>query len=363
MGTSFRGAFVIAWAQTCIDGFPAEPETELAEGMTWSWQGALLPLDGNPAALLLTASRDRDELRSRAARVVRKLLQHPAPGPADLAATDADPLFRGAFIVSDGVRFFTVVPILLEDGSPPVLLLAGDPPPSGRELTVVHRNEQVLRAMPPEAPTVICFTPGTRIRTEAGEVAIEDLGTGDRVLTRDDGPQEVLWSGHRRMSGARLFAMPQQRPIRLRKGALGVDRPDGDLIVSPEHRILMTGAAARDLWGEAEVLVRAADLVGDARVTVDHSLRETFYIHLLLDRHEVIWANGLEVETFHPGHMGLDHLTAQQRASLLERRPELARSPHAYGAPARRMLTRAEAAILLGGAPTRPVSARRQPVH
>ena len=77
------------------------------------------------------------------------------------------------------------------------------------------------------------------------------------------------------MSGARLFAMPEQRPIRLRRGALGVDRPEDDLIVSPEHRVLVKGRAARDLWGEDEVLVRAADLVGDRFITVDHSLRET----------------------------------------------------------------------------------------
>lgn len=358
MGTGFQGAFVIAWAQTCIEGFPAEPQQELAEGMSWSWHGPLQPLGEDPAALLLTASRDHDELRARAARVVRKLLQHPAPGPAEFAAADADPLFRGAFIVSDGAKFFTIVPILLEDGTPPLLLFVSEPPPSGRELTIVHRNERTLKPTPSDDPSVICFTPGTRIRTEQGDVAIEDLGTGDRILTRDNGPQEVLWSGHRRMSGARLFAMPDQRPIRMRAGALGVDRPDSDLIVSPEHRVLVTGRAAQDLWGEPEVLIRAADLVGDSRITVDHSLRETFYIHLMLDRHEVVWANGLEVESFHPGFMGLEHLSRLQRESLLEMRPELAQNPHAYGAPVRRMLSRAEAAILIHGAPTRPVAAR-----
>lgn len=358
MGTGLQGASVIAWAQTCIEGLPAEPEIELVEGMSWSWDGQFIQLDGDPAVLLLTTSRDQDELRTRAARVVRKILQHPAPGPAEIARSDEDPLLRGAFVVSDGAKFYTVVPILLQDGAPPLLLFVGTPPPSRRELTVVHCNERTLNAVPRDAPSVICFTPGTRIRTEDGDVAIEELGMGDRVLTRDSGPQEVLWSGHRRMSGARLFAMPDQRPIRMRAGALGLDRPDDDLIVSPEHRVLVTGPAARDLWGEPEVLVRAADLVGDSRITVDHSLRETFYIHLMLDRHEVVWANGLEVESFHPGYMGLDHLTNVQRTAMLDLRPELAEDPHAYGAPARRMLSRAEAAILIHGAPTKPLAAQ-----
>ncbi len=358
MGTGLQGTFMIAWTQSLIDGEPADKNNRLAEGMSWRWHGRALPMEGEGAALLLTASRDHAELRSRAARVVRKMLHRPSPGPAELAAEDADPLFRGAFVLSDGARFFTVVPIVIEDGAAPILLFPEDMPPMDRDLTIVHLNDRTARSTPSENPTVICFTPGTRLRTETGDKAIEDFGLGDRLLTRDDGPQEVLWTGHRRMSGARLFAMPDQRPIRLRRGALGLDRPDEDLVVSPEHRVLVQGAAALELWGETEVLVRAADLVGDRFITVDHSLRETWYVHLMLDRHQVIWANGLEVESFHPGYMGLDHLDGGQRKTLLEMRPELADDPHSYGAPARRMVTRAEAAILLGGAPATTMSGR-----
>jgi len=348
MGTGFRGAFVIAWAQTWIEGLPAEPDQDLVEGMAWSWHGRALPLEGDGAALVLTASRDHAELRTRAARVVRKLLQRPAPGPADLAADEADPVFRGAVVVSDGARFFTIVPISIEDGMPPILMFADDAPPPQCDLTIVQCSERMLRPTPSDRPSVICFTPGTRMRTETGDVAIEDLGPGDRLLTRDSGPQGVLWSGHRRMSGAQLFAMPDQRPIRLRRGALGIDRPEADLLVSPDHRVLVTGRAARDLWGEPEVLVRAADLVGDRFITVDHSLRETWYIHLMLERHEVVWANGLEVETFHPGFMGMEHLSGVQRDLLFDLRPDLAQNPDLYGPAARRMASRAEAAIFIG---------------
>jgi hypothetical protein len=358
MGTGFRGAFVISWAQTLLDGYPAQGQLHLVEGMIWSWHGTAMPLEGEGGALLLTSSDEHAEVRSRAARVVRKLMQRPAPTPAEIAAEEADPIFRGAFVVTDGQKFYTIVPIVIETCADPVLLFMGEMPPPDRDLTVLHCSERTLRAMPSEQPSVICFTPGTRLRTDTGDVAIEDLGPGDRLLTRDSGPQQVLWSGHRRMSGARLFAMPEQRPIRLRRGALGLDRPEDDLIVSPEHRVLVKGRAARDLWGEPEVLVRAADLVGDRLITVDHSLRETWYIHLMLERHEVIWANGLEVETFHPGFMGLDHLTGVQRNLLFDLRPELVDNPDLYGPPARRMVTRAEAAILLGGAPAIGMSAR-----
>lgn len=348
MSTGTGGLTMIAWSQTLLEGVPAEHNNELAEGMTWRWHGRALPLEGDGAALLLGVSQDHAELRARAARVVRKLLHHPAPTPGQDAATDADPLFADAFVVADGPRFFTVVPIAAGGGRLPVLIFPDAIPPVNRDLTIIRVNQPRPLAATENA-SVICFTPGTRLRTETGEVAIEDLGPGDRILTRDDGPQEVVWTGQRRMSGARLFAMPGQRPIRIREGALGVYRPDADLLVSPEHRVIVKGAVARDLWGEAEVLVSARDLVGDRLVTVDHSLRETWYVHLMLERHQVIWANGLEVETFHPGYMGLDHLDGSQRQSLLAHFPDLAADPFNYGAPARRMLDRAEAAILMHG--------------
>jgi hypothetical protein len=371
MGTGFRGAFMVAWAQTTIEGSPAETELELAEGMSWSWHGRPLPLEGDGAALILTASRDHEELRARAARVVQSLLRRQASGPAGLAAADAgrdmrdpspfmdetDPVFSGAFVVSDGSVFYTVVPIAVENGAPPVLLFPDGMPAPNRDHTIIACSDRTPVRAPNERPSVICFTPGTRLRTDRGEVAIEDLDIGDRLLTRDDGAQDVIWSGHRRMSGARLFALPDQRPIRLRVNALGIDRPDDDLVVSPEHRVLVGGETTRDLWGEAEVLVRAGDLVGDMGITVDHSLRETWYIHLMLERHQVIWANGVQVESFHPGFMGLETLSGLQRDSLYDLRPDLADDPFCYGAPARRMLNRAEAAILFDGGSSVPVFA------
>jgi len=349
MGTGIRGLTMIAWSQTLIEGDPADNNSELAEGMTWRWHGRALPLEGDGAALLLGVSQDHAELRARAARVVRKLMHHPAPTQSETAADEADPLFADAFVLSDGTRFYTVVPVAAHAGRLPILIFPDTIPPVGRDLTIVRANQPRPRAYAPEVASVICFTPGTRLRTPEGAVAIENLGPGDKVLTRDDGPQEVQWTGQRRMSGARLFAMPSQRPIRIRAGALGLHRPDADLVVSPEHRVIVKGAAARDLFAQPEVLVCASDLIGDARVTVDHSMRETWYVHLMLERHQVVWANGLEVETFHPGYMGLEHLDGKQRETLLDLRPELGTDPFTYGAPARRMLDRAEAAILMHG--------------
>ena len=360
MKTGSLGTFVISWSQTEVDGLKAAPLDVLAVGTTWRWSGAAVRVDGPQGVLLLEGAEGAADIRKRAARMVRRLVGVAVGGEDGAEQEQAESLPEQGFIVTDGHQSFSVTLIPVPDTGARLLMLVGELPPVDQDLwvvrTAIDRTHSGGGAR--TAGGVICFTPETRLATPQGPRMIRDLRQGDLIETRDNGPQEVLWSGHRRMSGARLFAMPEQRPIRLRRGALGVDRPEDDLIVSPEHRVLVKGRAARDLWGEDEVLVRAADLVGDRFITVDHSLRETWYIHLMLERHEVIWANGLEVETFHPGFMGLDHLNGAQRDLLFDLRPELSGNPDLYGPPARRMVSRAEAAILLHGAPAYAVTAR-----
>ena len=112
--------------------------------------------------------------------------------------------------------------------------------------------------------------------------------------------------------------------------------------------MLVKGARARDLFNADEVLVTARDLIDDGRVVRDHSLTEVTYIHLMLPCHQVVFANGLETESFHPGSEALDSVEAVERDRLLGLMPGLDRDPTHYGAGARRSLNRAEAAILMG---------------
>ncbi|EEW24689.1 Hint domain-containing protein, partial [Rhodobacter ferrooxidans] len=193
---------------------------------------------------------------------------------------------------------------------------------------------------------VICFTPDTRISTPDGFCLIQHLRPGMQILTKDNGPQEVLWAGQRRMSGARLHAMPHLRPIRFRTGALGVGRPEDELVVSPQHRMLVQGAAAQALFNVSEVLVTAEDLVNDHSIMVDRQLREVTYVHILLEAHQIVWANGLETESFHPANTALETIEPSQRAALLGMLPHIAQNPYSYGDHARRNLTASEAAIL-----------------
>lgn len=348
MKTGFRGTFVISWTQTEIDGLDAAPVAALDVGAAWSWHGDALRVDGPSELLRLDMADGEQDLRRRAARTVRRLVGAAVQNRSDVHAIEIDePVSDSSFIVTNGVQSYTVTVIEAGRGRPPLLMFVDDIPPRNTDLWVVHHALGYMGAdQAPQNPGVICFTPGTRIATPEGPKPVESLREGDRVQTRDNGAQVVQWIGARRMSGARLFVMPALRPVRIRAGALGIDRPERELLVSPEHRMLVRGAAARALFNESEVLVAARDLINGHTIDVDTTVREVTYVHLLLEQHQVIWANGVETESFHPAHAALSALDDMDRKRLLRRLPSIEHDPASYGAFARRNLSASEAAIL-----------------
>ncbi|WP_343162828.1 Hint domain-containing protein [Paragemmobacter kunshanensis] len=324
----------------------------LSVGATWRWTGEVVRVDGSADLLLLEGAEGKAEMRKRAARMVRRLIGTAigrAEFPAEEAAEEGgDDLPDQGFIVTDGVQSFALTLIPVPDSGARLVMMLGDVPPVNRDLWVVRTSIDRARvaAGGREGGGVICFTPGTRIATPEGPKLIQTLRPGDRILTKDDGPQEVLWTGNRRMSGARLYAMPHLRPIRFRAGAFGNDRPEPDLLVSPAHRMLVKGAAAQALFGTSEVLVRAEDLLNDGSIMVDHAMREVTYVHILLERHNIVFANGVETESFHPSNTALEMIDPAQRDVLMAVMPEVAVNPESYGDYARRNLSASEAALL-----------------
>lgn len=352
MITGSRGTFVISWTQTEVDGVKGASLDLLSVGAAWRWTGELVRVDGQTDLLLLEGAEGKAEMQKRAARMVRRLIGS-AVGKAaedrpEEKAEEFDDLPDQGFIVTDGVQSFALTIIPVPDSGTRLVMMMGDVPPANRDLWVVRTSVDRARvaAGGREGGGVICFTPGTRIATPDGPKLIQTLRPGDRVLTKDDGAQEVLWTGSRRMSGARLYAMPHLRPIRFRAGAFGNDRPEPDLIVSPAHRMLVKGAASQALFGVSEVLVRAEDLLNDTTITVDHALREVTYIHILLERHNIVFANGVETESFHPSNTALEMIDPGQREVLTAVMPQVAINPEAYGDYARRNLSASEAALL-----------------
>lgn len=196
---------------------------------------------------------------------------------------------------------------------------------------------------------VPCFTPGCRIATARGLVAVEALAVGDLVRVRDGDFAPLRWIGRRRLAGGELAARPELLPVRIGAGALGGGLPRRALVVSPQHRILFAGPACELLFGEPEVLVAAAHLVGMAgveRVFVE----AVEYVHFMCDRHEVVKANGVWTESFQPGDMSLAGLDQAQREELFALFPELMDHSHPLRQAARPTLRAHEVAALLGRA-------------
>ncbi len=333
------GTWALCWTQTEAAGVPAPPSGILAPGSSWRWTGAATRIEAPFAPLRLDRAAGAEALRRRAARIAPRLsglAPRRSPEP-----DDAPP--AGGFVLTDGLRRYPAAVVTPPGARWPVVFFDGPPPPPGQDLWVVEARLDAADADPARAAGgVICFTPGTRLAVPGGTTAIEDLRPGDAVLTADDGPQPVIWTGRRVLTGARLYAMPHLRPVRIRADAFGTGRPDVPLVVSPQHRLLVRGPAARALWGEAEVLVEAAHLVDDRRVTVDLSARSVTYIHILLAAHQVVFANGVETESFHPAAAAEGSLDPADAAQLAAAMPDPAR----YGGFARRPLNAAEAALL-----------------
>lgn len=349
MEAGYSGTFVIPCSQTEIDGQLPVRQGNIVEGATWRWDGEALRVDGPNTLLSLGVAEGATDLRGKAARAVRKLFCETIE---DFPNTDEfeleERIREHSFTVTDGLLTYEMT--LLEPGAGrmPLLMVAGVLPPKEQDLWVVEglRIEQQVHDVDDIGAGVICFTPGTMIRTDFGDVPIETLREGDCVQTKDNGKRQIRWIGRRTLSGARLFAMPNLRPIRIRKGALIGGGPETDLLVSPDHHLLLSGTGAEVLFNTPEVLVKAKDLVNNMSIHVDHGGRDVSYIHLMFDTHEVIWANGVETESFHPAMARLDMMADEQRARMFDVFPELGTNPYAYGDSARRMLAEPEAALL-----------------
>lgn len=133
------------------------------------------------------------------------------------------------------------------------------------------------------------FARGTHITMASGEqIKIEDLSVGDRVLTRDAGPQEVRWIGSSTVRAVGVYA-----PVVIREGALFNTR---DLVLSPDHRLFIYQRKDRLGAGRSEVLVKVRHLLnGDTVYQQDGGFIE--YFQILFDAHQIIYAEGIAAET------------------------------------------------------------------
>ena len=212
--------------------------------------------------------------------------------------------------------------------------------PNGERVTLVGiRPSQVDSGAKLNAMGIPCFVRGTGIRTPNGAVPIEELCVGDLVTTADHGDQPVRWIGSRKVA-----AIGKLAPVLIAAGTMGNER---DLLVSQQHRMLLSSWRSQLFFGEDEVLVAAKHLVNGHEIRVVEG-SEVEYFHILFDRHEIVFAEGTPAESFHPGDEGFLGLEKGAQDELWGLFPGLASfGIAAYGPLARRSLRSFEAAMMI----------------
>jgi hypothetical protein len=164
-----------------------------------------------------------------------------------------------------------------------------------------------------------CYCRGTLIATENGEVPVEQLRIGDRVITRSAPARPIRWIGRRSYAGRFALGQREILPICIKRNALDHDVARRDLWISPNHAMYLEG-----------VLIEAKDLVNGVSIYQAEAVDEIEYFHIELDSHEVIIAEGAWSESFiNDDNRGLFH-NAHEYAALY---PDVMEMPAQYFAP------------------------------
>lgn len=128
---------------------------------------------------------------------------------------------------------------------------------------------------------------GTTVLTLEGILPVEFLTPGDRIVTRD---------GAQRLSSIEVTIVQNARVIRITEGTLGIDRPEGDMIVSPDQPILIRDWRAKAVFGTPTAMVPAAQLADGEYIRAEVIPEVRFYTLRFADN-AVIYAGGLELAT------------------------------------------------------------------
>ncbi len=185
----------------------------------------------------------------------------------------------------------------------------------------------------------MCFTSGTLIETAEGQRPVESLTPGDLIQTMDHGFQPLRWIGSRE-----VFATGALAPVCFEAGALGNTRP---IKLSQQHRVLLAGWDVTLTCGIDEGLAAAKHLVNGRDVTLQNGGTVT-YVHLLFDRHEIVFAESMPSESFHPGDKAWDLLTPDAKREMLDIFPHfMSQGLSSFGPLARPFLRAHETRLLM----------------
>lgn len=166
----------------------------------------------------------------------------------------------------------------------------------------IEATTRLAPALPQFEDAFSAIARRSMITTDRGAVPIEDLVPGTRVLTLERGPEPVVWIGSMTLYPAGSTpGLENPGLIRVTADRFGYARPTCDLILGPNSRILHRHARMAELIGTQAALAPARGFVdGMGVIRIDPISPVTVY-HIAFAGHRTIRANGIEIESFHPG--------------------------------------------------------------
>lgn len=173
--------------------------------------------------------------------------------------------------------------------------------------------------------SVICFCRKTLIETSEGAVPVEDLAVGSLVLNDKGDFLPLRWIGRRKVMPVELAQSSKLHPIRISAGALGRGLPTRDLLVSRQHRLLVSSKIVERMFGKKDVLVSAVKLSLLPGIYTDENVDEVEYFYLLFDSHEIIFAEGVPTESLYTGPEALRAVSPEMHEEILMIFPHLAK--------------------------------------
>lgn len=244
----------------------------------------------------------------------------------DFDAEDTD-LLDGSAI--DGTFFGDTITVELADGS--TLTVTGSTflladgrafftPSNGSILTTATFQSAApigdYIPVPVESLGPTCFAAGTLIRTPRGDMPVETLVEGDVVTAFDGRAIAVRKVLQRDVTARELRAFANFRPVRIMAGALGGGMPARDLVLSRQHRMMVSSRIVERMFGTSAVLISAIRLTELPGIFVDEAMTEVTYVHLVFDAHEVVIAEGAPSESLLLGPMAIRTLTPESEAEI-----------------------------------------------
>lgn len=193
--------------------------------------------------------------------------------------------------------------------------------PDGAE----HRFARAFAAAPATLDAAFtAFARGTVFATQDGPTAVEDLAPGMMLDTVDAGPRRLLWVGSTLLAPeSDQMAPDMPRLTRISADSLGLGRPSPDLILGPCARLMVRDTGAAAVHGAQAALAPASAFVDGVAFVALHAVRPTRLYHLGFSAQHILLANGVEVESYHPGENPAPLMDAAGQARFLSLFPHV----------------------------------------